>query len=75
MEVMIGLVIAAGVLLGFGTAIFFWAWMLFECRAYEPRDGLDRTLWTATIAMLLPPVGAVLYYAVRRPLRMVELGE
>lgn len=55
----------------FGT--IFWIKMIVECATREPSEGNDRVVWTIII-VFTHVVGALIYYFVRRPERMAEVG-
>ncbi len=55
----------------FGT--IFWIKMIVECATREPSEGNDRLVWTIII-VFTHVVGALIYYFVRRPERMAEVG-
>lgn len=46
----------------------FWVWMLIDCLQNEPSEGNDKVTWTLVI-ILANWVGALLYFAIRRPQR------
>jgi hypothetical protein len=48
----------------------FWLWMLVDCVSNEPSHGNDKLVWILLI-VLLPFIGSVLYYFVRRPHRPI----
>ncbi len=50
------------------VAAIFWIWVLVDCLTNEPADGNDKIAWTLVILMV-PVVGALIYYFVRRPQR------
>lgn len=52
----------------------FWIWMLVECLTKESSQGNDKLTW-ALVIFFLPFVGATLYFFVRRPQRISELGQ
>jgi len=54
-----------------GTA--FWIWMLIDCATKESSQGNDKIVWIIVIA-LTHFIGALIYFLVRRPTRMRELG-
>ena len=59
-----------------GIAVFitiFWLYTLVECVTKESSEGNDKLVWTLII-LLLPLIGALLYYFVRRPERIKALG-
>jgi hypothetical protein len=51
-----------------GTA--FWIWMIVDCATNEPSQGNDKIVWLLLI-LLLPFLGSLLYFFVRRPQRPV----
>lgn len=55
----------------FGT--IFWIKMIVECATREPSEGNDKVVWTIII-VFTHVVGALIYYFVRRPARIAELG-
>jgi hypothetical protein len=61
-------VIGIGVL---GTA--FWIWMLIDCATKEPSEGNDRLVWVV-IVVFTHIIGAAIYFIVRRPQRIAQLG-
>ncbi len=70
----IGLVVS---LIGFLLSILcfvFWIWMLIDCLKYEPSTGNDKIVW-ALVIFLLNGIGALIYYFVRRPERIKQLGQ
>lgn len=52
----------------------FWVWMLVDCLTKESSQGNDKLAWAAAI-FFLHGLGAILYYFVRRPQRIRELGQ
>jgi uncharacterized membrane protein YedE/YeeE len=57
-----------------GLALFaFWVWMLIDCATKESSQGNDKLVWIVVIA-LTNWVGAAIYFFVRRPQRIRELG-
>jgi len=60
-------------LIGLATTVF-WVWMLVDCLTKESSEGNDKLVWAAVI-FFLHLLGAVLYYFVRRPKRIEELGQ
>jgi len=54
-----------------GTA--FWIWMLIDCATKEPSEGNDRLVWVI-IVVLTHFIGAAIYFFVRRPQRIAQLG-
>ena len=57
----------------FVGSIAFCIWMLIDCLKNEPSEGNDRIVWLLVI-LLLQGLGALIYFFVRRPVRMKELG-
>ena len=51
----------------------FWIWMLVECLTKESSEGNDKIIW-ALVILLTHFLGAFIYYIVRRPTRIRELG-
>jgi uncharacterized membrane protein YidH (DUF202 family) len=51
----------------------FWIRMLIECATREPDEGNEKIIWILII-VLAGWVGALIYYFVRRPKRMAEVG-
>ena len=60
------LIIAVG-----GT--IFWIWMLIDCLLNESSEGMDKLVW-AVVILLTHLLGAALYFFIRRPKRLEELG-
>ena len=52
----------------------FWLWMLIECLTKESSQGNDKLIWALVIIFLVPLIGALLYYFVRRPQRIRQSG-
>jgi len=51
----------------------FWIWVLVDCLTKETSEGNDKVAWLLFILMV-PLVGALIYYFVRRPERVKALG-
>ncbi len=51
----------------------FWIWMLADCLTKEPSQNNDKVLWVLVIAVT-HFVGALLYFFLRRPQRIREVG-
>jgi hypothetical protein len=51
----------------------FWIWMLVDCITRERNEGNDRIVWLLVI-LLAQILGALVYFFVRRPERVRELG-
>lgn len=61
-------------LLLIGLGMFaFWIWMLVDCATKESNQGNDKIVWIIVIA-LTNWIGALIYFFVRRPQRIRELG-
>jgi len=54
-----------------GTGL--WVWILVDCATKEADTGNNKIVWVLVIA-LTHLIGAAIYYFVRRPQRMAELG-
>jgi len=54
-------------------ATIFWIWVLIDCLTKESSEGNDKVAWILLI-LLVPLVGALIYYFVRRPERLKALG-
>ena len=54
-------------------ATIFWVWVLVDCLTKEPSEGNDKVAWLLFI-LLVPLVGALIYYFVRRPERVKVVG-
>jgi hypothetical protein len=61
-------VLGIGVL---GTA--FWIWMLIDCVTKESSEGNDRLVWVIVV-VFTHIIGAAIYFFVRRPQRIAQLG-
>jgi hypothetical protein len=68
-ELFFGLVFFTVMVLG----TIFWIWMLVDCATKETSAGNDKIVWVVIIA-LTHWIGAAIYYFVRRPQRIKELG-
>ncbi len=53
---------------------WFWIWMLVDCIQHEPAQGNEKLIWVLVI-VLLHWLGALVYYLVRRPQRIREVGK
>ena len=61
--------------IGVGLVIVvFWIWALIDCLNNESSEGNEKIVWILVI-ILLGAVGALLYYTVRRPTRIKEVGK
>jgi cytochrome c oxidase assembly factor CtaG len=54
-------------------ATVFWVSMIIECATKEPTGGNDKLIWIVII-IFTHLIGALIYYFVRRPQRMAEVG-
>lgn len=52
----------------------FWIWMLIDCILKESSSGNDKIVWLLVI-IFLPVIGSCIYFALRRPQRIRELGQ
>ena len=62
---------------GRGIAVLvaiFWIWVLVDCLTKESSEGNDKVAW-ALFILLVPPIGALLYYFIRRPERLKATGQ
>ncbi|HZT99354.1 MAG TPA: PLD nuclease N-terminal domain-containing protein [Ktedonobacteraceae bacterium] len=55
-------------------ALIFWLWVLVDCLTKEPSEGNEKVSWTLFILMV-PVIGALLYYFIRRPERIKAAGQ
>lgn len=55
-------------------ATIFWLWVLVDCLTKEPSQGNDKVAWTLFI-LLVPFIGALIYYFIRRPERIKAASE
>jgi hypothetical protein len=51
----------------------FWVWMLVECATREPDLGNQKLTWILII-LFSHLIGALIYFFVRRPQRLAEVG-
>jgi len=51
----------------------FWVVMIIECATREPSGGNEKLIWILII-IFTHWIGALVYYFVRRPQRIAELG-
>jgi hypothetical protein len=62
------------VILGIGVlGTAFWIWMLIDCVMKEPSEGNERLVWVV-IVVFTHIIGAAIYFFVRRPKRIAQLG-
>ena len=65
------------VFLGFGlmylVSLALWVWMLADCFRKETDERNTRLIWIIVIVFTYI-IGAFLYYLIRRPKRIQELG-
>jgi hypothetical protein len=54
-----------------GTVV--WIWALIDCVTKESDEGNNRLIWVLVI-VFTHLVGAIIYFLVRRPQRLKELG-
>ena len=66
----IWLIMAALSIASFGI----WIWMLIDCITKEPSEGNDKLIWILVI-VFTGVIGAAIYYFVRRPERIQNVGQ
>lgn len=54
--------------------LVMWIWMLVDCLKYEPSEGNDKVIWVL-LMVFLGIIGSLLYYFIRRPQRIEQLGQ
>ena len=59
-------------IIGIGGTIL-WVWMLIDCITKESSRGNEKIVWLLVI-FFLNSIGALLYFFIRRPQRIAELG-
>lgn len=59
--------------LGAFLSSIFWVWMLIDCLIKESNEGSNKIAWILVI-LFTHLIGALVYYLVRRPQRIKELG-
>lgn len=52
----------------------FWVWTIIDCATNEPSEGNDKIIWILII-IFTNWLGALIYFLVRRPTRIKELGK
>ena len=65
------LILMAGLFIA--ALLAFWIWSLIDCATKETDVGNQKLVWILVIAFV-GVVGAAVYYFVRRPARIAELG-
>jgi hypothetical protein len=50
-----------------------WVWMIIDCATHEP-SGRDKIVWILVV-ILGSCIGALIYFLVRRPNRIAQLGQ
>ena len=73
-ELLFGGLFSLASFLVWAAATLFLVWMLIDCVTKEPSLGNDKLIW-ALVIILLPYVGAAIYYVVRRPERLRTYGK
>ncbi len=56
------------------ASIVFWVWMIVDCATKEKSEGNEKLIWILII-VLTGWIGALIYFFVRRPQRVQELGK
>ena len=70
----LGFIMIILIFLGIGSlGTIFWIWMLIDCATKELDEGNNKIVWIIVI-ILTHFLGALIYFLVRRPQRMEELG-
>lgn len=59
--------------LGIGGTIF-WIWMIVDCATNEPSQGNEKIVWILVI-VFTHWIGALIYFAARRPDRIRQFGK
>jgi hypothetical protein len=54
-------------------AMVLWVWAIVDCATKEPSEGNDKIIWILVI-VFANWIGAILYYAIRRPERIRKYG-
>ncbi|MFH1303530.1 MAG: PLD nuclease N-terminal domain-containing protein [Planctomycetota bacterium] len=54
--------------------LVMWIWMLVDCLQNEPSTGNDKVIWVL-LMVFLGVIGSLLYYFIRRPQRIEQLGK
>ena len=54
-------------------ATIFWVWVIYDCITKESSEGNDKVAWLLFV-LLVPVLGALIYYFVRRPERIKTVG-
>ncbi len=54
-------------------ATIFWVWMIVDCAVNEPSNRVDKIVWIIVI-VFTHLLGALVYFVVRRPQRIAEIG-
>jgi hypothetical protein len=55
------------------AGFIFSVWMLVDCLVNESSQGNDKLVW-AVVIILMPCLGPILYFFIRRPARKSQLG-
>jgi LPXTG-motif cell wall-anchored protein len=50
-----------------------WIWSIVDCASKEPDTGNDKLVWILII-LFTGIIGSAIYYFVRRPRRLAEVG-
>lgn len=74
MDLALGLLIMLPLALIGLLGTVFWVWMLVDCLTNESSEGNDKIIW-AVVILMTHLLGAALYYFIRRPTRIEELGK
>ena len=55
------------------AGFLFWIWMIIEAATQEPSEGSDKIVWVLLV-VLLPVIGSLMYFFIRRPQRIARYG-
>ncbi|WP_145313567.1 PLDc N-terminal domain-containing protein [Gimesia fumaroli] len=72
-SIIVGLIIM-GVAAFIILQLVMWIWMLVDCLKNEPSEGNDKVIWVL-LMVFLGIIGSLLYYFIRRPQRIEQLGQ
>lgn len=73
MDSMVFSLLMLGFVLFFVLQLVMWVWMLVDCLKNESSEGNDKVIWIL-LMVFLGIIGSVLYYFIRRPQRIQQLG-
>ena len=73
MDSMVFSLLMLGFVLFFVLQLVMWVWMLVDCLKYESSEGNEKVIWIL-LMVFLGIIGSLLYYFIRRPQRIQQLG-